>query len=206
MNLVRPSASNQRAFRSMSPTEFRHVGSRLRQARLTKRMRLKDVAGEVGCSESMLSKIERERVVPSLRILHRVAAVLDTSIAVLFADPQNDEVQIYRAGKRPTIILGSESAGPRIHLERLVPHVDDQIIDGNVHVVFPGACNGGEIRHLGQEIGFVIEGQIELTVGQQEFQLKTGDSFFFRSNLPHSYRNTTSQISKVVWINTPPTF
>jgi transcriptional regulator with XRE-family HTH domain len=190
----------------MSPTEFHHVGSRLRQARLTKRMRLKDVAGEVGCSESMLSKIERERVVPSLRILHRVAAVLNTSIAVLFADPQDDDVQIYRAGKRPTVILGSDSDSPRIHLERLVPHVDDQIIDGNVHVVFPGACNGGEIKHLGQEIGFVIEGQIELTVGQQEFRLKTGDSFFFRSSLPHSYRNTTSQISKVVWINAPPTF
>jgi mannose-6-phosphate isomerase-like protein (cupin superfamily) len=52
----------------------------------------------------------------------------------------------------------------------------------------------------------VIEGQIDLTVGQQEFRLKTGDSFFFRSSLPHSYRNTTSQISKVVWINAPPTF
>ena len=49
----------------MSPTELHHVGSRLRQAPLIKRMRLKDVAGEVGCSESMLSKIERERVVPS---------------------------------------------------------------------------------------------------------------------------------------------
>lgn len=84
--------------------------------------------------------------------------------------------------------------------------VGDQIIDGNVHVVFPGASNGGEIKHLGQEIGFVIEGQIELTVGRQEFRLNPGDSFFFRSSLPHSYRNTTSQISKVVWINTPPTF
>ena len=86
------------------------------------------------------------------------------------------------------------------------PDWEVQIIDGNVHVVFPGAWNGGEIKHFGQEIGFVIEGQIELTVGEQQFRLKTGDSFFFRSSLPHSYRNTTAQICKVVWINTPPTF
>ena len=190
----------------MSPSEFRHVGTRLRQARLTKRMRLKEVALEVGCSESMLSKIERERAVPSLSILHRVAAVLDTSIAELFADPQEDEVQVYRAGKRPTVILDLGSESPTIQLERLVPHGDDRIIDGNLHVVHPGASNGGEIKHLGQEIGFVLEGQIELTVGKQQFRLETGDSFFFHSNLPHSYRNTTSQISKVIWVNSPPTF
>lgn len=190
----------------MSPTEFRNIGGKLRQARLTRRMRLKDIALQVGCSESMLSKIERQRVVPSLRILHRIATVLDTSIAALFADPQDDEIQIYRAGERPTIVLDPTTDQPQIHLERLVPHIEDQMIDGNIHVVFPGATNGGEIKHVGQEIGVVVEGQLELTVGERTFLLKSGDSFFFRSNLPHSYRNTSDTVSKVVWINTPPTF
>ena len=70
----------------------------------------------------------------------------------------------------------------------MVPRIDDQIIDGNVHIIGPGAYNGGEINHLGQEVGFVLEGTFELQVGAEKYLLNQGDSFFFRSDLPHSYR------------------
>ena len=68
------------------------------------------------------------------------------------------------------------------------------------------ATNGGEIKHVGEEVGFVIEGEFELTVGDRSYRLKAGDSFFFRSNQPHSYRNPSSVAARVLWVNTPPTF
>ena len=46
----------------------------------------------------------------------------------------------------------------------------------------------------------------ELSVGSETFRLRKGDSFFFRSDLPHSYRNIGKQVAKVLWINSPPTF
>ncbi len=48
----------------------------MRHARLTKRLRLLDIASQVGCAESMLSKIECGKATPSLGMLHRVAAAL----------------------------------------------------------------------------------------------------------------------------------
>src|SRR5271170_3193949 len=64
------------------------IGGRLRHARLLNAMRLKDLAKRAGCSESMLSKIENERAVPSLTTLHRLCKALNTSISSLLSSEQ----------------------------------------------------------------------------------------------------------------------
>jgi quercetin dioxygenase-like cupin family protein len=73
-------------------------------------------------------------------------------------------------------------------------------------VISPGATNGGEIKHVGEEMGYVMRGELELTVGDTTHLLRAGDSFFFRSELPHSYRNPGGVEAQVIWVNTPPTF
>lgn len=190
----------------MSRREVNNFGAMLRHARKVKRLRLKDVAAEVGCSESLLSKIECDKATPSLRILHRIVTALDTSIATLFSDQQGVDVTIYHSGDHPVVAIGNGTHQDAIRLERLTPHSDGQSLEGNVHVVAPGASNGGEIKHVGEEVGYVIEGEFELTVGNTTYHLNAGDSFFFRSELPHSYRNPGEVQARVLWINSPPTF
>ena len=51
-----------------------------------------------------------------------------------------------------------------------------------------------------------LEGEFELTVDGTTYSLKAGDSFFFRSELPHSYRNPGAIEARVLWVNAPPTF
>lgn len=198
--------ASKRIGKGNKPLEFAALGKRLRSARRQRKMRLKDVAEMVGCSESMLSKIECDRVQPSLQMLHRIANVLDTSIGNLFAEQRESNLEVYRKGKRPVVVIAGDDSQPQIRLERLAPHFDEQQIDGNIHIVEPGANNGGEIKHLGQEIGYVLEGQIELVIGDQSYQLAEGDSFFLKSDMPHSYRNIGKKPARVIWINTPPTF
>ena len=190
----------------MSGLETHDLGSKLRRARKVKKLRLKDVATAVGCSESLLSKIECDKTTPSLHTLHRIVSVLDTSIASLFADSSNSEVILYQDGERPVVVIGEPKRANAIRLERIIPYVDGQSLEGNIHVVAPGATNGGEIKHVGEEVGYVLEGQFELTVGNKTYSLKAGDSFFFRSELPHSYRNVGEATARVLWVNTPPTF
>lgn len=188
------------------PNDLDGVGSRLRHARLTKRLRLLDIASRVGCSESMLSKIECGKATPSLGMLHRVAAALETSIAELFNASDVQEFVLYRARERPSVTIGDNLPGGGIRLERLVPYSPGRALEGNIHVVLPGATFGGAIKHEGEEVGYVVSGSLELTVSERIHHLEQGDSFFFRSDLPHSYRNLGEIPAVVVWINTPPTF
>ena len=183
--------------------DFEELGTRLRHARKVRKLRLKDVARFVNCSESLLSKIECNKLAPSLHMLHRIAAVLDTTVAALFSPAAEEGVAVFRDGERPAVVLdGRENEGLR--LERLIPYTQGRILNANIHVIPPGASIGGDLKHDGEEVGFVLEGELELTVRGETRLLATGASFFFRSDLPHSYRNPGRRVTRVIWVNAPP--
>ncbi len=53
---------------------------------------------------------------------------------------------------------------------------------------------------------YVLDGRLELFVGEETFLVEGGDSFCFRSELPHGYRNAGAGEARLILINTPPTF
>ena len=182
------------------------LGLRLRHARLARRLRLKDVAVKVPCSESLISKIERNRTVPSLRMLHRLAAVLETSIAGLLAPVGGGDDIVRRVGERPVIRLDSVNSDAHVLLERLIPHRPGRLLEANIHIVEPGAESDGAIEHEGEEVGFVLEGRLQLWVDEERYELEPGDAFHFASDRRHHYHNPGTVLTRILWVNTPPTF
>ena len=187
----------------MSP----RIGAQLKRGRLLRGMRLKDVAEATGLSKSLISKIENNKTSPSLSTLHRVAKVLNTSVSALFAMDETLDKVVHRphersiAGKIQTMV---EWDG--IEAEIMVPYENGRLLEGFVFVMEPGGHSGGVLQHAGEECGYVLEGQLELTVDSRTYVLEPGDSFFFLSDKPHAYRNPGTVTTRVIWINTPPTF
>ncbi|MEO5755383.1 MAG: helix-turn-helix domain-containing protein, partial [Mesorhizobium sp.] len=158
------------------------LGSTLRHSRKTRRLTLKVLAGRIGCSESLLSKIERGRVTPTLPTLHKMAKVLGINIAALFSDTNKGTVATYNQGERLILDLGVHGVkSPDIKLERMIPYVEGRLLDANLHVVPPGGGSSGSYSHQGEEVGFVVSGYIELTVDGNPILLTAGGSFFFNS-------------------------
>jgi quercetin dioxygenase-like cupin family protein len=62
------------------------------------------------------------------------------------------------------------------------------------------------LTHEGEEVGYVLSGTFELTVSGVQYILSSGDSFVYRSEEPHSYRNPGAETARVLWVSTPPTF
>lgn len=192
--------------RYMAGQDELRLGARLRHARLLRGMRLKELAGEAGCSESMASKIENDKVVPSLTTLHRLCKALGTNVSTLLNSDQPQPWTIMRAGTRQSIGLAQRSGSEGTRAEVLVPFGDGRLLEGFVVVIEPGGHSGGQIQHKGEEVGYVLEGTLELTIEGRSHRLVAGDSFHFPSDLPHSYGNAGTTELRVVWINTPPTF
>lgn len=80
------------------------------------------------------------------------------------------------------------------------------MLQGDIHVLEPGTASTESIQHQGEEMGYVLQGSLSLTIGDATYQLCSGDSFYFASEQAHSYSNSGDEITKVLWINTPPTF
>ncbi len=177
---------------------------KLRQLRLAKRLRLKDLADGIGCSESMLSKIENDKATPSLVMLHKIASALGTNVSQLFDQLPQDGF-ITRHTERP-IIQATGAAGAGVSFELLTPTVGPSLYQSSIHSIQAGGHSDGAIAHDGEDFGYILEGEFELFIGDNCYVLKAGDAFAFPSTIPHSYRNMSDRTARVIWFNTPPTF
>jgi transcriptional regulator with XRE-family HTH domain len=184
------------------------VGTPLKHARLTRGVSLRHLADQVGCTEGFLSKVENNKARPSLATLHRLVTALEINVAALFAEKSTPDgpVFIMRHGERFMIKTDALRRGPGVVLERLVSNSVSRLLQANIHHVAPEGSSDGLIDHEGEEMGYVLEGALELVVGGLKVKVAKGDAFFFNSSLPHGYRNCGPIEAKVLWVNTPPSF
>ncbi len=181
------------------------LGARLRHRRKLNGLTLSEVAERADCSESMVSKIESNRVNPSLTMLRRLAAALEINPSTLFDDSAEASL-VSRVGQRPVLDTDSLRKGDGVSWERLIPYDEGCLLQSNIHIVAVGGVSDGLISHVGEEMGYLLCGALELNVDGAIYTLAQGDSFHFNSELPHGYRNIGDVEARVLWVNTPPTF
>ncbi|WP_187970840.1 helix-turn-helix domain-containing protein [Aquibium microcysteis] len=182
------------------------IGSKLKHGRLLKGLTLRELADVVGCSESMLSKLENDRLMPSISFLHRLASALDTSIAELYAEPDGDAhgVHHFPADRRARIFDNRDPANTGTWFERLIPVAKGGLLQANILNIPAGVKSDGLVEHVGEEFGYLISGQLDVQVDGKTYAMKEGDLLFFSSSLPHGYENRGSTVARILWVNTPP--
>ena len=77
-----------------------------------------------------------------------------------------------------------------------------------LHERYAANADTGEemLTHAGEEGGVVVKGKIELTVGGESRVLSVGDAYYFKSSVPHRFRNVGREECEIVSASSPPTF
>ena len=178
------------------------VGAQIRELRKVKRLTLQQVADAVGISIGYLSQIERNQSKLPIGVLRRISDVLGVHINWFFhpqAEGSADERDIIvRARNRRSMSF----TGLGITEELLSPNLSGPL-ELLLSTIQPGA-DSGEYSHGGSEAGLVISGMLDLWVDGRLFQLREGDSFAFDSSKSHRVRNPGREVTRVVWVITPP--
>lgn len=186
-----------------SDHEHLQIGARIRHARVLKGLRMKDLAEKVGYDESMISKIEAGKVMPSVPMLNRIVTALDRDLASFFG-LEIDEHKLVQSREDRILVTGDAlRVGKGVSYERMVPLAAGNLLEANVHVVEPGGEKTDSITHQGEATGYLLEGELELTIDGRVYNMKAGDSFFFKAYLTNSYRNVGTEVARIIWVNTP---
>ena len=176
------------------------LGTRLRELRRSRGVSLAEVAEGTGISASFLSTVEKGKSDITVSRLMRLVHWFGVSIADLVQEPNRSPVQVVRADERRSVRLADE----RLSIQMLSA-------DGN-HAMMPvinaydeGGGMADPTTHEGEEFVHVFEGQVELTVGKGEpILLGPGDSAYYRSDVPHSFRNAGRGVARFLGVTTPP--
>lgn len=179
------------------------VGARTRHARVLKGLRIRDLAERVGCDESLISKIESGKVLPSLGMLSRIVTALDRDLGSFFGLEIDSQKLVQTAKDRVRVAGDALRGGQGVSYERLVPLAAGNLLEANIHIVEPGGEKADSITHQGEAVGYLLEGEIEITIDGSTYRMKAGDSFFFKAYLPNGYRNVGEGVARIIWVNTP---
>jgi transcriptional regulator with XRE-family HTH domain len=180
------------------------VGYRLRMVRIRKQLSQRTLAKKAGVANATISLIESGNSNPSVSALKRILAGIPMTLAEFFSDelPEAASEVFYRATDLSEISggagisyrqIGSAKAGHAL-----------QILNETYAI---GADTGLiMLQHEGEEGGVILNGRLEVTVGEQTRILNAGDAYYFNSRQPHRFRNVGNEVCTLVSSCSPPTF
>ncbi|MFK0334754.1 cupin domain-containing protein [Rhizobium sp. NPDC090275] len=177
------------------------IGLKVRRLRKDRAMTLEAVGLATGLPTSMLSTFERTSVGLSFAGLHAVARHLGTTVDALSGQGSDIRQSLVREGQWKSWPKTSSGVTVQILAEGRPQ------MECNRFQLAPGASSEGAYQHEGEEFIHVLAGSLEIVLdGDQFYELRTGDSFYFESTRPHAWRNSADGETLLIWVNTPPTF
>jgi transcriptional regulator with XRE-family HTH domain len=181
------------------------LGQGLREAREAQGIGLRTLAKRVGVSPSLISQVERGKVMPSVGTLYAIVRELDLSMDDLFAGAQaigrraarDDGGPILHGQTRDTIYLASG-----VRWERLTAEPEAEM-DFQISTYAAGAesCPADALMtHEGKEHGYLISGRLGVTIGDQTYEMGPGDSVSFASTTPHRLFTIGDEAAEAIWL------
>lgn len=179
------------------------VGEKIRNLRKSKKLSIANLAQNTGLSSGLISQIERNKVVPSIKAMWNIAKALDVNIGYFFEEEKAEDI-IVRKNERKKIQTNDSTKT----YELLMP----DLIDKNLELLLitlngETKKNKGLVSHEGEECGYIVKGKMKLIFDTKEYILEEGDSFYFKSNVYHVYENyDKDQECILICAMTPPSF
>lgn len=179
------------------------MGADLRALRKARGFTLHDLAAQTDRSVGWLSQVERDISEPSADDLKAISNALDAPLSILLSDadlPNEEAGYIVRKNTRRKI--GRRVKG--LTEELLSPDLTDDF--EVVHSTFAaGAKRADMVERPTQELGTIISGRLDLTIGQREFTVGPGDSFRIRGEA-FSWANPYQEPAVAIWVIAPPIY
>lgn len=181
------------------------IGEKLRSLRLAKSMGLVELGKHTGLSPGLLSKIERGKLYPPLPTLLRVALVFGVGLDHFISDERRQNpVAIVRKAERKRFPERPGARAPAYEFESL----DFASVERKMNAYYAEFRpirieDARPHQHPGAEFLYVLHGRLALRVRDEDHVLRAGDSIYFNSAVPHSYRAAARGLCDALVVTTP---
>ncbi|EOH89364.1 helix-turn-helix domain-containing protein [Enterococcus villorum] len=174
------------------------IGEKLRNLRIQKNLTQEELGERTDLSKGYISQLERDLSSPSMETFFSILEVLGVSPEEFFhQDTVN--LQVVYSKEDHTIYLDEENG---YQLEWLVPDSNEKEMEP-VLITFHEA---GEYKlfepSLSETFIFVLEGEVELCLGEERYVAKAGQSIYYQATTHHQLKNHQSNRTKALIVAT----
>ena len=177
------------------------LGPKIREKRIEKNMSMKELSDMTGLSTGFISHVERDLTEPSITSLRKIAEALEVALFHVFVDEERED-RVVRKDQRQEVRFPESE----IIYELLSPDLNRQM-ETFMGTLKPGAVTSSEpMAHAGEEVIYVLEGQMYIRIGNEEYHLEEGDTIYYYGTIPHMIRNSGDSVMRFLSTITPPRF
>lgn len=175
------------------------IGAKIKQMRNQKSLTQEELADRCELTKGYISQLENNLNSPSIATLTDILSALGSDLSEFFKEEPEEKVVF---SKEEFIEKNSDG----VLLNWLIPNAQKNMMEPVLVQLEESAETTGDVPHEGEEFGFVLEGKIEIRLGNRRHVCKKGEAFYYTSSKPHSIANKGKSKAKFLWIATPPTF
>ncbi len=171
----------------------RRIGQALKSIRSARGMTLEDAAQITGVSKPMLGQIERGQSTPTVTTLWKIAVGFKVPFSV-FLEERQAEYEIASPNEQ-TVILGDNGKMRAYPLFVFDPVRRVETF----YMEFDAGCHHHSDKHEDgvEEHIFVLEGSLQLIVGEKVMTVQPKQAVRFRADMPHDYQNISCTVCTV---------
>jgi transcriptional regulator with XRE-family HTH domain len=166
-------------------------GERVMRLRKGKNMTLKNLANETGLSTTTLSQIEKGEVIAPVSMILQLSRALGIDSSVLLREEQE------KTGRESA--LGYKKRTEDYTYQTLTPEAAHKHLKAFGVFIDPKSEHKGvSYQHQGEEFIYVLQGKIEVMVGENKNTLAPGESIHFDSSIMHKLRNISPEKAELL--------
>lgn len=177
-----------------------HVGERVRAVREKKGLSLEDISRRTDIDRDTLAAIEENRIVPPLGSVIKLAKALEMKMGFFISGEEKKPYTIVRGHDRRVVSRYDSEKGKYYGYEyqSLAPHKKDRHMEPFLVTLEPSETEEERSTHDGQEFIFVLQGEMEVRLGDEIHVLKPGDAIYYDSTVPHLVKCRGGESTKIL--------
>jgi transcriptional regulator with XRE-family HTH domain len=181
---------------------LRAIGAELHRLRQSSGLSLRDLGKRAGLTPGFLSLVERGECSLSLTSLFALSRALDVPAAELIQgglrQPAPADFAVWPAEPDPRARM---TVGEREYW-RLHAGIPGRQLEPLRMRILPTRTPSPPVTHAGEEFGYILRGQLTITLAGTEVSLGPGQSVHFRSSIPHAVCNRSRAAVDALWVVT----
>lgn len=166
-------------------------------------MTLLELSTKSGVALATLSRMENGKMTGTLESHMNISNALGVALPDLYRDlvSSTKKVDVQTKAARTDVFIHDKKAtaemlAPNVLTKKMMPTMIKIAKGGNTH--------NEETKPGIEKFAYVLDGKIEAAIGDEKYTLSKGDTLYFESSTPHSFRNIGSGESRMICVITPP--
>ena len=175
------------------------IGKKIRKYRMQNELTLEELASRSELSKGFLSQIENDITSPSIATLNDIVEVLGVDLSTFFKDDKETKITF---NENDFFVDEKEE----MTVNWIVPNSNNNVMEPILLELQKGQSSFEISPYEGEEFGYILEGEVNLIFGDNDYTLQDGETFYFKGDRTHYLKNKSNKVAKILWLSTPPIF